>query len=436
MTRARHQLSALSWADAVAGRVVRRIDPGELRRLLVVAAHPDDESLAAAGLMQAVHAGGGRVELVVATDGEAAFPGLDRAARAELGRTRRAELHRALRVHGMAAVAVHWLGLPDSGLGEQGRAEELAELLRPHLRDVEAYLAPWTGDPHPDHAVAGAAAAAAAPVSAHGWNYPIWMWTRTGPEDPAIPWSHAAYYVLSQQQRDRKRRALTCFTSQLEAAPGGGPPILPARVLRHFEGHRELYFRVPRRDSAPARRFEQLYTSHGDPWQTRTSWYERRKRTVTAACLSRARYRHAAEPGCGLGELTRELARRCDRVDASDYAEAAVAAARAATAGLAGVSVTHRELADPAVFPDGIDLAVLSEVLYYLSPADVAAVVHRLADALVPGGEVLLAHWRGWPAEAPRDAAATHATLLADPRFEMLLEHTDAEFLLHVARLR
>jgi hypothetical protein len=75
-------------------------------------------------------------------------------------------------------------------------------------------------------------------------------------------------------------------------------------------------------------------------------------------------------------------------------------------------------------------------VLYYLSPADLDATVDRLADALVPGGDVLVAHWRGWPAEAPQDAEATHRRLHEDRRFDVLLEHTDAEFLVHVLRRR
>src|SRR5215510_6730773 len=39
-------------------------------RLLVVAPHPDDEVIAAAGLIQRVHAAGGEVRVVYLTDGE------------------------------------------------------------------------------------------------------------------------------------------------------------------------------------------------------------------------------------------------------------------------------------------------------------------------------------------------------------------------------
>jgi len=45
-------------------------------------------------------------------------------------------------------------------------------------------------------------------------------------------------------------------------------------------------------------------------------------------------------------------------------------------------------------------------------------------------------HWPGWPAEAPRDAAATHRQLTDDPRCATLVEHVDESFLLHVLRRR
>jgi LmbE family N-acetylglucosaminyl deacetylase len=419
------------WVEALATHSPPAMDP-VVGHLVVVAAHPDDETLAAAGFLRAVHAAGGTVELVVATDGEAAFPDAPPVDRAALGRTRRAELHAALEALGLPGTRVTWLGLPDSGLAHH--EDELTGALAPLLRSADVCLAPWTGDPHPDHATAGRAAERAAPVRAHRFAYPIWMWPWLRPDDPAVPWATACEHRLDEAARHAKAAAIGRFVSQLAPAPDGGPPILPPEVLAHFGTGRELFFRVPRPDSAPAARFADLYADGADPWDTRTSWYEERKRAVVAACLPRRHYAHAAEPGCGLGGLTRVLAGRCTAVTASDYTPAAVAATRETTAGLPGVTVLEAALPDPHTVPTGVDLVVLSEVLYYLSPAAVDAVADRVAQALVPGGDVVLAHWRGWPAEAPQDAAATHRRLLDDPRFRLLVEHVDEEFLLHVLR--
>lgn len=423
---------AQRWRTAALHRAPRTVDPAGLGRLVVVAAHPDDETLAAAGLLRAAHAAGGHVELVVATDGEAALPELTAIDRAALGRTRRVELRTALDRLGLGATPITWLGMPDSALDEG----ELAAALVPHLAGADAYLAPWEHDPHPDHAAAGRAAAAAAPVTTHGWGYPIWAVTATDPDDPSIPWSRAYTHVLDERDRDAKRHAIAAFTSQTEPMVTGGRAVLPAEVLEHFRGDVETFFRAPPSGSAPADRFDELYRDGADPWDTRDSFYERRKRAVLLACLPRARYRHAAEPGCGLGELTRELALRCDRVSASDDAGTAVRAAATATTGAAGVQVGRRRLPDDDAVPRGVDLVVLSEVLYYLADADAAAVVDRVAAALERGGDLVVAHWRGWPAEAPADAATVHRRLCDDPRFAVLVAHTDEQFLLHVLRRR
>ena len=220
-----------TWTAALDGRRPPSFEPAGHRRVTVVAAHPDDETLGASGCLQALHRAGAEVTLVVATDGEAAYPALDAGARRDLARARRVELAAALRLQGLGDVAVHWLGLPDSGLHECGPA--LRAALRPVLADADAYLAPWTGDPHPDHRAAGLAAAEAAPVTAHGWAYPIWMWAWLTPDDPAVPWERARLHRLDADTLAAKQAAIAAFTSQVGTGPDGSPPVLDAAMLAH-----------------------------------------------------------------------------------------------------------------------------------------------------------------------------------------------------------
>ncbi|GAY08022.1 bifunctional PIG-L family deacetylase/class I SAM-dependent methyltransferase [Pseudonocardia sp. N23] len=423
------------WADALATHDLPPMDVAGAGPLVVVAAHPDDETLGAGGYVAAVHSAGAEVRLVVATDGEAAYPDLDPDGRAALGRARREELRDALRTLGLADVDVTWLGLPDSGLA--AHHDTLVDALRPLLDGATTCLAPWSDDPHPDHAAVGAATTAAAPLTTHCWAFPIWACVRGTPDDVALPWDRAARHDLGATATQDKRDAVARFATQVGAPPGGGAPVLPPEVLAHFDTGVELFLRSPRRTGAPASRFADLYaTADGDPWSTRTSWYERRKRAVTMACLPREHYRRAAEPGCGTGELTRELAGRCDTLHASDFAPAAVATAGAAVAASGHVTVSQAALPTAAALPDGLDLAVLSEVLYYLSAPDLDATIDRLADAVDPGGDVVVVHWRGWPADAPHDTRAVRARFDADDRFVPLVEHLDGEFALHVRRRR
>jgi trans-aconitate methyltransferase len=125
-----------------------------------------------------------------------------------------------------------------------------------------------------------------------------------------------------------------------------------------------------------------------------------------SASLPRERYGRAFEPGCGTGELTRDLAARCDVVVASDPVADAVRRAREHTSDLPGVRVEQAALPD-AVPAGMVDLAVFSQVLYYLDDDTVSAVLDRTVAPLPPGGDVVV-HWRYRPPGAPRDAAATH----------------------------
>lgn len=422
---------ATAWERAVAERAGRALDPTGIRHLVAVSAHPDDETLGAAGLLRRVAAAGGRVELVLATDGEAALPEVGSLDRTALARTRVAELHAALAELGVDA-AVHRLGLADSAVSDH----DLVPVLEPLLAGADTWVSPWRDDPHPDHAAVGRACVAAAPVTAHGFGYPVWARARFSPDDPAVPWDRAYGLALDAEDRAAKRRAIAAHASQTTVPAGADRPVLSPATLDHFLGGREVYFREPPPGGAPAARFDRLYRDDADPWQVRTSWYERRKRRVLLASLPRERYRLAAEPGCGLGALTADLAGRCDRLVATDVADAAVRATADAVAAHPGVDVARAGTDDDRAIPEGADLVVLSEFLYYLPGPQVGAVLDRVGRALVPGGDLVLLHWRGWPAEAPADAAAVHRRVVDDDRFDLLVDHVDEDFLLHVVRRR
>ncbi|AHH97943.1 PIG-L family deacetylase [Kutzneria albida] len=410
-------------------RVLPVFDPTGYRRVTAVAAHPDDETLGAGGVLRQLHELGASIRLVVASDGEAAFPELEAEDRAELGRRRRRELAEALAELGVHDAEVHWLGLPDSGLAHH--EAELTERLRELLADADCCLLPWPGDPHPDHRAVAGAALAAAPVTAHRWSYPIWMWHWMSTTDPAIPWQRAHRVPLTDPVRQGKSAALRAFDSQLVRGPNGEPPILPPEVLAHFERDEEVLFREPRRESAPLARFSALYAADPDPWRTATSPYEQRKRALVLAALPRQHYEFAVEPACGAGALTRELAARCTRVDAFDPVAEAVAAARRHS----GVAVRQATL--PEGFgPERADLVVLSEILYYLSDDELDRTLDAVTEVLEPGGDLLLVHWRPWAPEAVRDGAAAHERVAARPGLVKVVSHVDDQFLLDVLRRR
>jgi hypothetical protein len=88
------------------------------------------------------------------------------------------------------------------------------------------------------------------------------------------------------------------------------------------------------------------------------------------------------------------LAPRCDALLGVDIVEQPLHAARSTCSDQPWVQ--FRRMQAPDEWPDGdFDLIVLSEVLYFLSPRDVARVAERTLANLDATGLVLLVNWRG-----------------------------------------
>lgn len=176
--------------------------------------------------------------------------------------------------------------------------------------------------------------------------------------------------------------------------------------------------------------FDRMYAQSPDPWGFRDRWYERRKRALTLAALPRRQYRSAFEPGCSIGELTVELAGRCDRLLAVDVAADAVTRARTRVAPHPWVAV--RQWGLPRLPDEPVDLLVLSEVAYYLDPDEWAALLPRLPRALTAGGDLVAVHWRHPVPEYPQTGDAVHAALAGAPGLARVSAHVETDFLLEV----
>lgn len=136
-------------------------------RLLVVAPHPDDESIATGELIQHVRAAGGTVDILLLTAGDNnPWPQrwLERRVRIgpedrrRWGARRRQEVARALGRLGLPAEALHPLDLPDMGITAHLR-QDLSGLLRAWRAIVAScrpslVALPSLGDSHPDHSAA------------------------------------------------------------------------------------------------------------------------------------------------------------------------------------------------------------------------------------------------------------------------------------------
>jgi LmbE family N-acetylglucosaminyl deacetylase len=234
---------AQAWLSALNGNGLPALDLTGCPGLVIVAPHPDDETLGLGATAAQLAASGVDVQVVSVSDGGAAQPGASPLQRIRLESIRRSELLRAtgvLRIRPPVS-----LGLPDGQLADH--EDGLADLLMQILESVVPgtwCAATWRGDGHPDHeAVGRAAAAACARTGAALVEYPVWMWHWASPTDPAVPWDRAYSVPVPIWARDRKHNAAQCFRSQFEASAQGAAPTLPAFVLQRLLAVGELVFR-------------------------------------------------------------------------------------------------------------------------------------------------------------------------------------------------
>ncbi|EGG77172.1 LmbE family protein [Gluconacetobacter sp. SXCC-1] len=163
-----HALPVVPLADIVPGTA------------MILAPHPDDESLGCGGLIAACCAAGRPPLVVVMTDGVASHPHSSDWPATRLRMQRQGETLRAVACLGLAAQRVVFLNLPDTAVPHEGRlftrvVTTLAGLARRH--GCATVLAPWWADPHCDHEATWKTGVALCQQGGFAlWAYPVWGW--------------------------------------------------------------------------------------------------------------------------------------------------------------------------------------------------------------------------------------------------------------------
>lgn len=198
--------------------------PWRRARWLVIAPHPDDETLGAGALLHQAAAEGRLAGIVYLTDGGGSHaPGTPR-----LRSVRRREARRAASRLTTYAPPIHWLGWTDGQPHESGSlpfrhtARRIAALLREQRVDAMAVSDP--GDAHCDHFAAfeiAAASCAAACRRVQLFTYPVWC-------EPA---TRGLQVRTSAMPNGTRKHALAAHRSQLTPVLGEGFR-LPAGMRR------------------------------------------------------------------------------------------------------------------------------------------------------------------------------------------------------------
>ena len=231
------RMRALPFAD------IDDIAPGTS---LILAPHPDDESLGCGGLIAALCARGRPPIVVCVTDGAASHPGSRAYPPPRLAMVRRAELQRACINLGLAAARVHFLDLPDGAAPAHGpvfdeAARRIAALAL--AAGASTILATWEHDPHCDHAATAALARRAASMArADVKYYPVWGWLLPG-QSPAPVAAIAGRRLDIASQLPVKRQAIAAHASQYAGMITDSPDgfVLPPALLAVFDQPYEVF---------------------------------------------------------------------------------------------------------------------------------------------------------------------------------------------------
>ncbi|MEP6842526.1 MAG: PIG-L family deacetylase, partial [Pseudolysinimonas sp.] len=158
---------ATAWDDARLRRAPL-LDTSRCPELIVFAAHPDDETLGAAGLMMKFAQRGLPVHVVVVTDGGAT-------GEAGIAARRSAELADSMAVLAPDA-RITELGFADSRTPDDRSeiAQRIAAIIRA-AAPTALLVSPWVGDGHRDHRVVAELITEQA-SGRRVISYPIWMW--------------------------------------------------------------------------------------------------------------------------------------------------------------------------------------------------------------------------------------------------------------------
>jgi LmbE family N-acetylglucosaminyl deacetylase len=192
-------------------------------RVLVVAPHPDDESIATGGLLQVARAAGAACRVLLVTNGDNnPWPQrwqekrwrIGPAERARWGARRRSEALASLQLLGLARTDVRCLGLPDLGLTDalmSGKPDVVA-LLHAQIEQFKPtrLILPALEDRHPDHNALDVLLR----LSLLRYSGPVPQLFAFGVHGAVHP-SACAMLALTKEQCDLKRAAIQKHATQM-----------------------------------------------------------------------------------------------------------------------------------------------------------------------------------------------------------------------------
>ena len=239
-------------------QVANQAQPYPLKELrswgntLVVAPHPDDESLGCGGVIALLRQQGQAVSVLFVSDGSMSHPNSKRyppAARRDL---REREATNALEILGVAPAKITFLRLPDTRVPVPTSADfaEAVALVYKQLKRIQpqTMLVPWRRDPHGDHRATWhllRVAVEQLKATVRWREYPIWVWESTQADDLPTAADGTWFRVDVSRGLSQKRWAIAAHVSQTTPLIDDDPDgfTLNPKMIRHFTQPYEYFLK-------------------------------------------------------------------------------------------------------------------------------------------------------------------------------------------------
>ncbi|WP_232073955.1 PIG-L deacetylase family protein [Spirosoma aureum] len=226
------------------------IDPAELGNLLVIAPHPDDESLGCGGTIALLRQQGYSVHVLFVSDGTMSHPNSLAYPAERLRQLRESEARDALRMLHVSPDNITFMREKDTQVPMPGSAgfNESVDFVYELLKQVnpQTILVPWRRDPHRDHRASWQILMAALGHFSDRprvLEYLIWLWELGDENDMPRADEMKVWCIPIEEVMDQRKQAIASHRSQVSRLINDDPTAfyLSPELLTHFDAPRELF---------------------------------------------------------------------------------------------------------------------------------------------------------------------------------------------------
>lgn len=216
---------------------------------VVVAPHPDDESLGCGGLIALAAAEGRALRVVMVSDGVGSHPNSRTHPPERLRALREDEARAAVAALGADPACLAFLRLPDRFVPDQGPEADRASALIAEALEAAlagALFVTWRHDPHCDHQAAYALARAAQGLRSGTRLFEYSVWGRSLPPGAEVAGRPAGLRLDVSAALGAKAAAIACHRSQLTGLIADDPDAfrLDPAMLERFARADEVFLEL------------------------------------------------------------------------------------------------------------------------------------------------------------------------------------------------